>query len=256
MLSNKQLKYLKSLHLRKFRQKYGNFLAEGVKTGAEIILDKNIQIEGVFALHEWLESNKEFVGSLEESVVHLVTEKELSAISMLKTPNQVLFVLKQVPHVLPQDDSEKLFALYLDEIRDPGNMGTILRIADWFGISWVFCSEQCVEIYNPKVVQSSMGAFLRIKTCVVALSQLKESFPNIPFVGTTLDGESLFKSKPSKPAILVIGNESNGISPSTQAMLDREISIPRHPDGKAESLNAAIATGIICAYMVNMENSL
>ena len=254
MLSNKQLKYLKSLYQRKFRQKYGIFIAEGVKTAAEIIYDGNIQIERVLATDEWMEANVDFTTSLPEGVCQKVSENELNAVSLLKQPNQVFFVLKQQKHTFPATKNERSLFIYLDEIRDPGNMGTILRIADWFGVKWVFCSDKCVEIHNPKVIQSSMGAFLRIKTNVLPLTELKTKLPNTPIIGTTLDGSSLQNSNLTLPAIIVIGNESNGISKATQELLDHKISIPRHPEGGAESLNAAVATGIICSFISNLRN--
>ncbi len=181
MLSNKQLKYLKSLHLRKFRQKYGNFLAEGVKTVEEIIRHDHSIIEGVYATKDWIDANKGFVSECGNKVWE-ISSKELDAISLLNTPNKVLCVLKRVASQLLPDSLENDNALYLDEIKDPGNMGTILRIADWFGIKWVFCSDNCVEVYNPKVIQASMGAFLRVKTKTVSLNELVKTYPGcFPF---------------------------------------------------------------------------
>lgn len=247
MLTNKQLKYLKSLHQRKFRQKYGNFIAEGVKTADEIIKSSNVEIEGVYALREWADKNKSFLSNLPPNIFYEINEKQLHSISHLKTPNQVFFVLRTINHELKTDEITNHMSLYLDEIRDPGNMGTILRIADWFGIKWVFCSEGCVEVQNPKVIQSTMGAFLRVKTKTIALTEIKKQLPELPVMGTVLDGVSVYEIEKKPTGIIVIGNESRGISKEIVAQLTHKISIPRHPDGGAESLNAGVAAGIICA---------
>lgn len=254
MLSNKQLKFIKSLHQRKFRQKYGIFLAEGVKTGEEILKSPSITIEGVYARQEWLGNNAEKISRIDGSKVVGISEKELNAISALKTPNQVLFLIKNEVAEFDKSEIEKSLSLYLDEIKDPGNMGTILRIADWFGIKWVFLSEGCVEVQNPKVIQSTMGAFLRVKTLKMELLEIIQQTTDLPILGTTLEGESIFQMEIPASGILVIGNESKGISSDLRNLLNREISIPRHPEGGAESLNAAVATGIICSILRN-ENS-
>ena len=251
MLSNKQLKFLKSLHQRKFRQKYGIFLAEGVKTGNEIINSPSVSIDSIYAVGEWLDKNQAYIANLSSNIVHQITEKELKAISMLKTPNQVLFLLKIEAGTFSIEDIKNSYSLYLDEIKDPGNLGTILRIADWFGIDWVFMSEGCVEVQNPKVIQSSMGAFLRIKTAKLDLPDLLSQAKNLAVIGTKLDGESVFEAKMPGAALVVIGNESKGISPAVGKLLTHAISIPRHPSGGAESLNAAVATGIICSVLRN-----
>ncbi|HHM21802.1 MAG TPA: RNA methyltransferase [Bacteroidetes bacterium] len=249
MLSQKQLKYLKSLHRRKYRQKYGNFLAEGEKTACEIFRQRYFEIEGVYGLAGWLEDNRPALSFLNPGVVHEISERELKAISLLHTPNRVFIVLKQ--KAAPYDISElnHSISLYLDEIRDPGNMGTILRIADWFGIRRVFCSGGCVEFYNPRVIQASMGSFLRVRTATVPLARLKEQLPGVPILGMVLDGISVFEKKWPPAALLVVGNESQGIRPASSRLLTGKIAIPRPPGGGAESLNAAVATGIVCAVV-------
>lgn len=248
MLSNKQLKYLKSLHLRKFRQKYGIFLAEGVKTANEILQFGKSSIVGVYALPSWLEKHQRELDSIPSSMIFELDERQLKAVSLLKTPNQVLMLMKQPETRLKWDMLSQEVGLYLDEIRDPGNLGTILRIADWFGIKWVLLSEKCVEVYNPKTIQSSMGAFLRVDTAIVQLDELIGNLPNLPVMGMVLEGQSIYQIAPPKAALIVIGNESNGISEETAKKLNTKIAIPRHPLGGAESLNAAVATGIVCSW--------
>lgn len=249
MLGNKKLKYLKSLHLRKYRQKYGNFIVEGVKLAEEIIKAGQSEIEFIGALPSWAKKNQSFLASLPSDIFTELNEKELNFISQLKTPNQVVIVLKRTNYEMDKKEVSHSVSLYLDQIRDPGNMGTILRIADWFGIHWVFCSEGCVEVENPKVVQSTMGAFLRVKTMETSLSSLKSDFPDLPILGMTLDGKSVYENAIPNPSIIVIGNESRGISTELKSILTHQIKIPRHPAGGAESLNAAVATGIICALV-------
>ncbi len=248
MLSQKQLKYLKSLRQRKFRQKYGILVAEGVKTAREIFQEATQDLEGIYALPDWITENAASISAWQD-ITWPVSASELAAISLLKTPNQVYCLLRQREYDYQEDDLSDCFSLFLDEIRDPGNMGTILRIADWFGIKWVFCSKNCVEVSNPKVVQASMGAFLRVKTQIVTLAELKIAYPDLPVLGTSLSGTSIFATAMPTSGIVVIGNESTGISSESASLLTQKILIPRHPEGGAESLNAAVATGIICAFL-------
>ncbi len=245
-LSINQLKYLKSLHLRKFRQKYHNFIVEGTKMALEVLADGRLSVEGIFALPEWIDAHESLIRPWKELTAP-VTPAELERISLLSTPNQALLVLTQ-PEI--QFDAEAVgggLSLYLEDIRDPGNLGTILRVADWFGIPWVFCSPGSVELYNPKVIQSSMGAFLRVHCMETPFDFLKKNLPAIPTYGTVLDGGSIFGADLPGQALIVIGNESHGISPSLQQHLTHRISIPAGKSGGAESLNAALAAGIVCA---------
>jgi TrmH family RNA methyltransferase len=245
-LSTSQLKYVKSLHQRKFRQKYHNFIVEGVKIAAEVLQTAPDSIEGIYALPEWAEAYQTYLSGL-HSKLHLASLVDLERISLLTTPNQVLLVMRtpQPPAALP--DIRNSLSLYLDNIQDPGNLGAILRIADWFGIPWVFLSGNCVDPFSPKVIQAGMGAFLRVKTLEINILELTGAFPKTPVFGAMLEGENLFQASLPANALLVIGNESQGISPETMPVLTHKISIPRHPGGGAESLNAAVATGIFCA---------
>ena len=176
---------------------------------------------------------------------------ELEKISTLQTPNQVLAIVKMPAEFDWNNNFSTDLALYLDGIQDPGNLGTILRIADWFGILQVFLSPDCVELYNPKVIQATMGSFLRIKTAIVELPALKAGIPGLKTYGALLSGENVFSVQVQHPALLIIGNEGKGIREEYIPLIDRAISIPRHVDGGAESLNAGVATGIICGVMRN-----
>ncbi|MEO1261869.1 MAG: RNA methyltransferase [Bacteroidota bacterium] len=222
-----------------------------MKTAKEIMNSPGDNIESVYALNNWLDANPSIFERLNKEAIHEISEKELKSISMLKTPNQVVFLLKIKTHTFSAKEINKTYSLFLDEIKDPGNMGTILRIADWFGIKWVFLSDGCVEVYNPKVVQSSMGAFLRIKTVKIPLAEIVVQAKDLPVLGTKLEGQSVFKITMPEAAVIVVGNESRGISPENSHLLTQAISIPRHPSGGAESLNAAVATGIICSILRN-----
>jgi len=217
MLSKNKLKYIQSLKQKKFRQKYNKFIVEGDKMAKEILINKVITIDSVFATPSWLKMNEKAI-KLPLNKTITVSERELKQMSNLKAPNQVLIVADQLGLDWDPKQVNESLSLYLDEIQDPGNLGTILRIADWFGIPNIFLSKGCAELYNPKVVQSTMGAFLRVNSLQVD----------------------------------VVGNESKGISPAVQKQLTARIAIPAGSSTGAESLNAAVATGIICAMFKHL----
>lgn len=250
-LSNNTIKYIKSLHLRKFRQKYNNFIVEGDKISREILQQTKFEVEMLYALPEWLAANQDLLIGKEKHIQE-ISEGALSKISALRTPNQVLVVLKQHTARVEERVLRSNFSLYLDNIQDPGNMGTMLRIADWFGIPYVFCSQNCVERWSPKVIQASMGAFLRVESPAVALTELIQKVPDLPIYGATLNGSNIFQTTFAAAGIIVIGNESKGISPEIGALVRQQIAIPSGPGGAAESLNAAVATGIIVAVIKNL----
>lgn len=207
-------------------------------------------VETICALPEWTMENQRLLGALDAEILE-ISPIELKKISLLNTPNQVLLVLRQPREALNIQALKDDFSLYLDDIRDPGNLGTILRIADWFGVKQVIRSENTVELFNPKVVQASMGAFLRVSSPQVELIELRKHLGDVPIFGAALGGASVFETEIPKASLLVIGNESRGISPSILTELTQSISIPKHEQGGAESLNAAIATGILCAVFRN-----
>jgi RNA methyltransferase, TrmH family len=247
MLSKQKVKYLQSLKSTKFRQKYGNFVVEGDKIAQETLNSKNFQIEHIIALETWIEAHSMLLKPHFNKIL-TATEADLKTISSLTTPNKVIVVAKQVP---PQYDDiliSQSFSLYLDGIQDPGNMGTIMRIADWFSIPYIFCSSSCVDIWNAKVLQASMGAFLRVKVIEVDFDTLKKRYPNLPIFASILRGANIFEQKFPKQGIIVIGNEGSGISENIIQQADHNITIPSDGNG-AESLNAAVATGIIVSVL-------
>ncbi len=249
MLSRNTIKYIQSLQQKKFRQKYRNFIVEGEKMASEIIQSSSVAIEGIYALPEWIADNQTVLQPF-STIIQAITSKELERISKLKTPNKVLCICKIPTYKIDSSLVNNNLTVYLDGIQDPGNMGSILRIADWFGIPYVFCSASCVELYNPKVIQSSMGAFLRVKSFVKDLEELKRESPNLPIFAAVLGGTNIFKLPPQKNGILVIGNEGNGISDAVLALSDHQVTIPKAKTGGAESLNAAVATGILCSAFI------
>ncbi len=249
VLSKVKHKYIVSLKTAKMRQKYGVFIVEGDKMAQEVLAHKSIEIETICALETWIQ-NYEFTLRPFFNKIITVTETELKHISNLTTPNKVLIIAK-IP--TPQYDNvliQKSFSLYLDGIQDPGNMGTIMRIADWFSIPYIFCSTTCVDTWQPKVVQSSMGAFLRVQAFEMDFFDLKKHFPNLPTFAAILRGDNIFeKNTFPKHGIIVIGNEGRGISDNIIAQADYKITIPG--GGGAESLNAAVSTGIIAATLIH-----
>lgn len=245
-LSKNEIKYVKSLHLKKFRQKYNNFIVEGDKIVRELLAASNFEIQGVYAEESWLLQQAGLLPT-DSNLVHQISPSELARISTLKTPNKVLVIVQMPSFRYAADKLKTSLSIYLDDIRDPGNLGTIIRIADWFGIPYVFCSPTSATWTNPKVIQASMGGFLRVQLPVLALQEIQTAHPDLPLYGMVLDGDDLRKRPYPTSGIIVIGNESRGISVSNQALLTHRITIPRHPKGGAESLNAAVATGIICA---------
>jgi TrmH family RNA methyltransferase len=249
-ISKNQIKYVKSLQQKKFRQMYGNFVAEGDKLAKEILTHSKIKIEGVFASSTWLGNNSILFSNLATDVFE-VSEKELGRISGLKTPNQVLIIAKQLEHSIDWEIVNNGLSIYLDRIQNPGNIGTIIRIADWFGIPYIFCSENAGELYNPKVIQSSMGAFLRVNYVSHEFEDLQNRLDNIPFYGAVMNGEDVFKMKLSENGLIVIGNEGQGISSKILEKINNQVSIYPHSLNGSESLNASVATGIICAAFRN-----
>lgn len=249
-ISKNQIKYIKSLQQKKFRQMYGNFVAEGDKLVKEIASNPEIEIEGIYALPEWQEENAHFLNNLELPVFDL-SKKELERISGLKTPNQTLIIAKQKKNEIRWDSVSRGLSLYLDDIQNPGNIGTILRIADWFGINHVFCSPNSGELYNPKVIQASMGAFLRINYFEITFEKIQQKLENILVYATVMDGENIFEMDLKNNGLIVIGNEGRGISQEILKTVNHRISIPSHNNNGSESLNVSVATGIVCAAFRN-----
>jgi TrmH family RNA methyltransferase len=246
MLSKNQLRFLQSLSVKKIREKSGLYIAEGEKITEEL-LNSDSEIKHLFATPFWIKENEKKIKKI--NVIE-IKEQELKKVSQLTTPNEVLAVVQIPSHKITIDTLKDKLSIALDDIRDPGNLGTIIRIADWFGIENIICSKQTVDCFNHKVVQAAMGSLLRVKVNYFSLETfLSEASKNkIMIYGTLLDGKNIYDERLSDKGIVVIGNESKGISTNVQSIIQKKISIPTYSKNMgAESLNAAIATAVICA---------
>ena len=233
MLTNNDTKLINSLVKKKFRQKYNKFVVEGVKNIKEV-LNSSIYVEKIYSIDDTFNDFP--------SKNILIAERELKKISQLVTPNTALAVCE-----IPQEKNiqKNGFIIALDDIRDPGNLGTIIRMADWFGIQQIVCSKETVDSYNPKVIQSTMGSFIRVQINYTDLEEFFETYSH-PILGTFMDGENLYKTSLPENAVLLMGNEANGISEKLESFVTQRLSIPRM--GKlqqTESLNVAMATSVI-----------
>lgn len=243
MISKNQIKLIQSLHQKKFRDHYSLFLAEGIKTVKELMTLHDSPVKELYATEDFITQNRKYLQKINVELFE-VSEKELAQISTLSSPNKVLAVCTYLKSNESKFDFTNHFSLYLDDIRDPGNFGTIIRLADWYGITTVFCSPTSCDLYNPKVIQSTMGAFMRVKVKYVSLNSVLENEQALKVYGAVLGGRNVYKEKLMK-GLIVIGNEANGISNENLALITDPITIPSHNSNGSESLNAAMATGII-----------
>jgi RNA methyltransferase, TrmH family len=240
MLSKNEIKDIQSLHHKKFRQDTGLFAAEGPKIVSELMQLVPERFQTVYAVREWLQQHRTDKIKCVE-----IDERILGRISQLQTPNSVVAVIRQFEPVVPSA-SNKL-CLYLDAVQDPGNLGTIIRIADWFGIKDIVCNQGCADLYNSKVVQSTMASIARVNMYYDEDLQWLKNEPS-PKYAAALDGVSVYECGKAQNGVLIIGNESKGISPEVMQLSTQKITIPRK--GDAESLNAAVATGIILSHLI------
>ncbi len=238
MLSKNEVKYIQTLCHKKQRQESGLFIAEGVKLVNELLKSK-LTIKKLYATVDW-ENEFQFKAELIR-----VTNDELEKISNLQTPNKVLALVEE-PLLPTFKIAKNNWVLALDDIQDPGNMGTLIRIADWFGVNNIVSSNNSVDCFNNKVVQSTMGSIARVNVHYVNLHDFLAS-TDLPIFGALLEGKSVFNTNIPTGGILLIGNESKGIHPSIIKLIDNPISIPRI--GGAESLNASVAAGILLSYL-------
>ena len=249
MLSKNQIKFIKSLQQKKFRAENALFLAEGTTLVHDLLLSNILKPSQVFASEAWLLNN-----NIDKGIGIIITERELRQISGLETPNEVLAVFEIPNHSLEKALASDNLLLALDGVRDPGNLGTIIRIADWFGISHIVCSEDTVDAYNPKVVQASMGSIARVYVHYTDLGPFleKKKEGNEKIYAALLEGSNVYKEKLSHGGVLIMGNEAKGISQEVLKYVTHGISIPAFPHAelqktKAESLNVAVAAAILCA---------
>lgn len=242
-MEKSKVKYIQSLSHKKLRDEEGVFVAEGPKIINELLKEPAVELKELFATKEWLLSN-------EHSTVGFVTEVDdimLGRISFLTTPNQVLGLFKKPVHqkFAPQGS----VSILLQTIQDPGNMGSVIRCADWFGIGQVVCSRDCADAFNPKTVQSTMGSIARVKVFYDDLDAVINAHRNVKVYAAALDGKDIRQLQTLKEGMIIIGNESKGISDDILRLCDERITISGK--GKAESLNAAVAAGIILSHLVS-----
>lgn len=241
MLSKSQISLLRSLQHKKFRKEYGLFLVEGHKSVIEFV-NAAYQVDTIYHTPEIAPKMMNLSRKINFQEISLT---DLEKISSLKTPQEVIGLVK-IPK-WPQLNYNLLknrFSLVLDGVQDPGNMGTIIRTADWFGITDIICSDDTVDVYNPKVVQATMGSLARVNVhygdLIDILTEIK-----LPLFGAMLDGENIYSTNFGNEGLLAMGNEGNGLRPEIQALINKKVTIPRI--GHAESLNVAIATAILCS---------
>ena len=232
MVGKSQIKFIKSLQQKKYRNQYGMFLVEGIKTVQEL-LDSSFEPHKVYTTDDTM-----IISDRVET--ELISEADLRKISSLKNPNTVLGIFK-FPDKKPVDDREWILAL--DDIRDPGNLGTIIRLCDWFGIRHLVCSNNTVDCYNPKVLQATMGSITRVNMVYTDLVAFIRAYQG-PVYGTFIDGEPVHAIKLPRKGILVMGNEANGISNEIAGLVGQRIGIPQFGSKHTESLNVATATAI------------
>lgn len=247
MLSKKIVKYIQSLSHKKFREAHNAFVAEGPKIVSEFLNSGKLICNLLCAEPAWLTENQSLLEQLSPEKIYEVENDRLQSISQLKTPNRVVAVFEKrnpsIPNVF------KKVSLMLDDIQDPGNFGTIIRIADWFGIENIICSEDSVDCYNSKVVQATMGSLVRVNIFYTDLIAFIHENKNVNIYAAALSGVSVFEVPKIKEGIILIGNESKGIHENLLKLSQHQITIPRY--GQAESLNAAVASGIILSQMIH-----
>ncbi len=254
MISKSQISYLKSLHQKKYRKEYRQFIVEGDKLCDEFILSEQ-KIEQIYLLDHKRVKYEDLLLKISKKIEIVVLKPdEMSKISNLSTAPEVLLLAKMPDDLTITDlqvNYKEELVLMLDGVKDPGNMGTIIRIADWYGIPYIVCSEDCVELYNPKVVQSTMGSMLRTKLIYTDLAHYLSSLQNINIYGALLEGENIYTHSDKIRGVLLMGSESHGIAEDLKKYISHPITIPSW--GKAESLNVAVATAILCSEVKRRE---
>lgn len=250
MISKNQIKFIKGLELKKFRKASEAFVAEGPKLVQDIM--PYFQCRILVATGEWLHAHRqEVVRHNPDTELVEVNEEELRRVSFLKSPQEVLGVF-----AIPHHDTDlhacarQRLCLALDDVQDPGNLGTIIRVADWFGIEDIFCSPGTADVYNPKTVQATMGAIARVRIHYLPLVEtLKQGERDYPIYGTLLEGKNMYERDLKNEGLIVMGNEGKGLSPEMRTLITDSLYIPSFPQDRptSESLNVAIATAIVCA---------
>ena len=246
MLSKTHTKYIQSLLHKKQRDELGLFVAEGPKVVMDLLESRKFVCKEIFALQEWLTENERLISILKEVSITEVTDFELQKISALSTAHSVLAVFEKRKQNFNIKTTGKI-TLALDTIQDPGNLGTIIRIADWFAVTDIVCSVGCADMYNAKVVQSTMGSLGRVNLIYTNLVDWLKQNKKLKIYSASLEGNDINTIGKLTEGIIIIGNEAHGVSDEVMNLVNEKITIPRI--GEAESLNAAVATGIILSHV-------
>ena len=247
MLSKAQISLLTSLQNKKYRKQHGLFIVEGIKSVQEFI-SSSYQVESIF----YTDDANTKVGKISHNIKsYQLTETEFQKISTLKSPQGILALVKlPKQQQIKVNDLRNCYNIVLDDVQDPGNLGTIIRTAEWFGIKHIICSIGTVDAYNPKVVQATMGSLSRIQIYYVDLHEFISS-TDLPVYGALLNGQSIYQTEWGAEGLIVMGNEGNGISTAILALIDQAVTIPRI--GQAESLNVAVATTVFCSEIARQQ---
>ncbi|MFO7828212.1 MAG: RNA methyltransferase [Bacteroidales bacterium] len=250
MLSKNKIKFINSIKKKKYRDIHQVFFAEGEKIIDEL-LKSEAEILNIFATADWAVQQLNLSDDISQKI-EIITLDELKKISALSSPNKVLATIKIPKTAYDKNEISNKLSILLDDVNDPGNLGTIIRIADWFGIENIFCTKSSVELYNPKVVQATMGAIFRVNVHYVDFHELLTEFTAIDrfnIYGTFLEGENIYYEKLSEKGFIIMGSESHGISEKWIPYIDKKLFIPYYPTTKktSESLNISIATAIVCS---------
>lgn len=240
MLSKNTVKFIKSLHQKKFRNQEQKFFVEGEKSVLEV-LNSDFRVELLVATESFFERYRSLINESGAQVI-LATQNQLENLGQYQSNDSALAIVHMKVNT-PFDFPEHNFVIGLDDVRDPGNLGTIIRIADWYGIKNLVFSTQTADFYNPKVIQSSMGSFTRVNFFYAELKEVFQQW-NVPVYGAFLDGENVHEMKQVTSGVILLGNESNGISDDLEKVVTNKVTIPGF--GQAESLNVSIATAILC----------
>ncbi len=248
MLSKNQIKLISSLQKKKFRDQHQLFVAEGYKLISDLLESK---LESKYIIHTKQANISDLLKHNQELEFVECDASDLKKISSLKTPSDLIGVFKIPCSDIKDSDVSQSLSILLDDVQDPGNLGTIIRIADWFGIQYVFCSKNTVDLYNPKVIQATMGALSRVKVIYTDLPQLISQFisTSFPVYGTFLEGETIYTSKLNTQGFIIMGNEGKGISSELKPLVSKKLFIPNFPSNQAtsESLNVSVACSIVCS---------
>jgi TrmH family RNA methyltransferase len=242
MISKSQVKYIQSLGQKKHRDEEQVFVAEGPRLVTDLLQSKNVVVTQLYAVSDWLAANEEL---LKDINTNAVLDRELESMSQLQTPNKVIIIVKKFEQKEPVLQGN--ISLFLDTLQDPGNLGTIIRIADWFGVNQIVCSNDSADMYNSKVVQATMGSIARVNVYYTDLYKWLEKHHEVRVYATMLEGKDVTKMNRISEGVIMIGNEAKGLDERLLKFANEKITIPKR--GKADSLNAAVATGVVLACL-------